>query len=228
MNKLIYVVEDDSAIKELESYALINSNFDVSAYESAKELYTALEDKIPALILLDIMLPDEDGISILKNLKKSNLYKNIPVIMVTAKTAEIDAVKGLDAGADDYINKPFGVMELISRVKAVLRRTQPSQSNLIISYKNISIDELQHKVFVDGVEVELTYKEYEVLKLLILNSKIVLTRDRIMEMVWGYDFEQGNRTVDVHIQSIRKKLGQSADYIKTVRNVGYKLGDWYD
>lgn len=225
MNKLIYVVEDDSAIKELESYALINSNFDVSAYESAKELYTALEDKIPALILLDIMLPDEDGISILKNLKKSNLYKDIPVIMVTAKTAEIDAVKGLDAGADDYINKPFGVMELISRVKAVLRRTQPSQSNLIISYKNISIDELQHKVFVDSVEVELTYKEYEVLKLLILNSKIVLTRDRIMEMVWGYDFEQGNRTVDVHIQSIRKKLGQSADYIKTVRNVGYKLGD---
>lgn len=228
MNKLIYVVEDDSAIKELESYALINSNFDVSAYESAKELYTALEDKIPALILLDIMLPDEDGISILKNLKKSNLYKDIPVIMVTAKTAEIDAVKGLDAGADDYINKPFGVMELISRVKAVLRRTQPSQSNLIISYKNIGIDELQHKVFVDSVEVELTYKEYEVLKLLILNSKIVLTRDRIMEMVWGYDFEQGNRTVDVHIQSIRKKLGQSADYIKTVRNVGYKLGDWYD
>lgn len=225
MNKLIYVVEDDSAIKELESYALINSNFDVSAYESAKELYTALEDKIPALILLDIMLPDEDGISILKNLKKSNLYKDIPVIMVTAKTAEIDAVKGLDAGADDYINKPFGVMELISRVKAVLRRTQPSQSNLIISYKNIGIDELQHKVFVDSVEVELTYKEYEVLKLLILNSKIVLTRDRIMEMVWGYDFEQGNRTVDVHIQSIRKKLGQSADYIKTVRNVGYKLGD---
>ena len=225
MNKLIYVVEDDSAIKELESYALINSNFDVSAYESAKELYTALEDKIPALILLDIMLPDEDGISILKNLKKSNLYKDIPVIMVTAKTAEIDAVKGLEAGADDYINKPFGVMELISRVKAVLRRTQPSQSNLIISYKNISIDELQHKVFVDSVEVELTYKEYEVLKLLILNSKIVLTRDRIMEMVWGYDFEQGNRTVDVHIQSIRKKLGQSADYIKTVRNVGYKLGD---
>lgn len=225
MNKLIYVVEDDSAIKELESYALINSDFDVSAYESAKELYTALEDKIPALILLDIMLPDEDGISILKNLKKSNLYKDIPVIMVTAKTAEIDAVKGLDAGADDYINKPFGVMELISRVKAVLRRTQPSQSNLIISYKNISIDELQHKVFVDGVEVELTYKEYEVLKLLILNSKIVLTRDRIMEIVWGYDFEQGNRTVDVHIQSIRKKLGQSADYIKTVRNVGYKLGD---
>lgn len=225
MNKLIYVVEDDSAIKELESYALINSNFDVSAYESAKELYTALEDKIPALILLDIMLPDEDGISILKNLKKSNLYKDIPVIMVTAKTAEIDAVKGLDAGADDYINKPFGVMELISRVKAVLRRTQPSQSNLIISYKNISIDELQHKVFVDSVEVELTYKEYEVLKLLILNSKIVLTRDRIMEIVWGYDFEQGNRTVDVHIQSIRKKLGQSADYIKTVRNVGYKLGD---
>lgn len=225
MNKLIYVVEDDSAIKELESYALINSDFDVSAYESAKELYTALEDKIPALILLDIMLPDEDGISILKNLKKSNLYKDIPVIMVTAKTAEIDAVKGLDAGADDYINKPFGVMELISRVKAVLRRTQPSQSNLIISYKNISIDELQHKVFVDGVEIELTYKEYEVLKLLILNSKIVLTRDRIMEIVWGYDFEQGNRTVDVHIQSIRKKLGQSADYIKTVRNVGYKLGD---
>lgn len=225
MNRLIYIVEDDSAIKELESYALINSDFSVYAFERAKELYNALNEKIPALILLDIMLPEEDGISILKNIRKNNRYKDIPVILVTAKTTEIDAVKGLDAGADDYISKPFGVMELISRVKAVLRRTQKSQILQTLTYKNITIDEAQHKVFVDNNEIELTFKEYEVLKLLILNNGIVMTRDKIMEKIWGYDFEQGNRTVDVHIQSIRKKLGNSGSYIKTIRNVGYKTGN---
>lgn len=161
--------------------------------------------KIPALILLDIMLPDEDGIHILKKIRSTMAYRDIPVIMVTAKTTEIDAVKGLDMGADDYITKPFGVMELISRVKAVLRRTQKAEHQQILIYKNIVIDEAQHKVFVDDEEIELTYKEYEVLKLLIINKGIVLTRDRIMESIWGYDFEQGNRTVDVHIQSLRKK-----------------------
>lgn len=225
MNRLIYIVEDDSAIKELESYALINSDFSVYAFERAKELYNALNEKIPALILLDIMLPEEDGISILKNIRKNNRYKDIPVILVTAKTTEIDAVKGLDAGADDYISKPFGVMELVSRVKAVLRRTQKSQILQTLTYKNITIDEAQHKVFVDNNEIELTFKEYEVLKLLILNNGIVMTRDKIMEKIWGYDFEQGNRTVDVHIQSIRKKLGNSGSYIKTIRNVGYKTGN---
>lgn len=225
MNRLIYIVEDDTAIKELESYALINSEFSVEGFERGKELFDALTIKIPALILLDIMLPDEDGIHILKKIRSTMAYRNIPVIMVTAKTSEIDAVKGLDMGADDYITKPFGVMELISRVKAVLRRTQKAEHQQILIYKNIVIDEAQHKVFVDDEEIELTYKEYEVLKLLIINKGIVLTRDKIMESIWGYDFEQGNRTVDVHIQSLRKKVKSAGVHIKTIRNVGYKVGD---
>lgn len=225
MNKLIYIVEDDSAIKELESYALINSEFSVEGFERGRELFDALNKKIPALILLDIMLPDEDGIQILKKIRSTTAYKDIPVIMVTAKTTEIDAVKGLDMGADDYITKPFGVMELVSRVKAVLRRTQKAELQQILIYKNIVIDEAQHKVFVDDEEIELTYKEYEVLKLLIINKGIVLSRDKIMETIWGYDFEQGNRTVDVHIQSLRKKIKSAGNHIKTIRNVGYKVGD---
>lgn len=225
MNRLIYIVEDDTAIKELESYALINSEFSVQGFERGKELFNALTIKIPALILLDIMLPDEDGIHILKKIRSTMAYRDIPVIMVTAKTTEIDAVKGLDMGADDYITKPFGVMELISRVKAVLRRTQKAEHQQILIYKNIVIDEAQHKVFVDDEEIELTYKEYEVLKLLIINKGIVLTRDKIMESIWGYDFEQGNRTVDVHIQSLRKKVKSAGVHIKTIRNVGYKVGD---
>ncbi len=224
MNKLIYIVEDDSSIKELESYALINSDFNVGAFDKAKGLYSALDNEIPALIILDIMLPDEDGLSILKKLRSTPLYKKIPVIMVTAKTGEIDAVKGLDMGADDYITKPFGVMELVSRVKAVLRRTQTTATDNI-AYKNILIDEAKHIVYVCDNEVELTYKEYEILKLLIINKGIVLTRDKLMESIWGYDFEQGNRTVDVHIQSLRKKLGDAGEYIKTIRNVGYKVGE---
>lgn len=225
MNRLIYIVEDDTAIKELESYALINSEFSVEGFERGKELFDALTIKIPALILLDIMLPDEDGIHILKKIRSTTAYRDIPIIMVTAKTTEIDAVKGLDMGADDYITKPFGVMELVSRVKAVLRRTQKAEHQQILIYKNIVIDEAQHKVFVDDEEIELTYKEYEVLKLLIINKGIVLTRDKIMESIWGYDFEQGNRTVDVHIQSLRKKIKSAGVHIKTIRNVGYKVGD---
>ena len=225
MNKLIYIVEDDTAIKELECYALINSEFSVEGFERGKELFDALTMRIPALILLDIMLPDEDGIHILKKIRSTMAYRDIPVIMVTAKTTEIDAVKGLDMGADDYITKPFGVMELVSRVKAVLRRTQKAEHQQILIYKNIVIDEAQHKVFVDDEEIELTYKEYEVLKLLIINKGIVLTRDKIMESIWGYDFEQGNRTVDVHIQSLRKKVKSAGVHIKTIRNVGYKVGD---
>lgn len=225
MNRLIYIVEDDTAIKELECYALINSEFSVEGFERGKELFDALTVKIPALILLDIMLPDEDGIHILKKIRNTMAYRDIPIIMVTAKTTEIDAVKGLDMGADDYITKPFGVMELVSRVKAVLRRTQKAEHQQILIYKNIVIDEAQHKVFVDDEEIELTYKEYEMLKLLIINKGIVLTRDKIMESIWGYDFEQGNRTVDVHIQSLRKKVKSAGVHIKTIRNVGYKVGD---
>lgn len=221
-NKLIYIVEDDSSIRELEKYALLNSGFTVEGFDNSKELYNALGTNLPVLIILDIMLPGEDGLNILKKIRQTPNYKYIPVIMVTAKTSEIDAVKGLDMGADDYITKPFGVMELISRIKAVLRRTQTQKVNTV-SLDEITIDEERHIVYINGEQVELTYKEYEILKLLIINKGIVLTRDRLMENIWGYDFEQGNRTVDVHIQSLRKKLGPSGDHIKTIRHVGYKI-----
>lgn len=221
-NNLIYIVEDDSSIRELEKYALLNSGFTVEGFDNSKELYSALGTSLPVLIILDIMLPGEDGLNILKKIRQTPNYKYIPVIMVTAKTSEIDAVKGLDMGADDYITKPFGVMELISRIKAVLRRTQTQKVNTV-SLDEITIDEERHIVYINGEQVELTYKEYEILKLLIINKGIVLTRDRLMENIWGYDFEQGNRTVDVHIQSLRKKLGPSGDHIKTIRHVGYKI-----
>lgn len=221
-NNLIYIVEDDSSIRELEKYALLNSSFTVEGFDNSKELYNALGTNLPVLIILDIMLPGEDGLNILKKIRQTPNYKYIPVIMVTAKTSEIDAVKGLDMGADDYITKPFGVMELISRIKAVLRRTQTQKVNTV-SLDEITIDEERHIVYINGEQVELTYKEYEILKLLIINKGIVLTRDRLMENIWGYDFEQGNRTVDVHIQSLRKKLGSSGDHIKTIRHVGYKI-----
>jgi len=221
-NNLIYIVEDDSSIRELEKYALLNSGFTVEGFDNSKKLYNALGTNLPVLIILDIMLPGEDGLNILKKIRQTPNYKYIPVIMVTAKTSEIDAVKGLDMGADDYITKPFGVMELISRIKAVLRRTQTQKVNTV-SLDEITIDEERHIVYINGEQVELTYKEYEILKLLIINKGIVLTRDRLMENIWGYDFEQGNRTVDVHIQSLRKKLGPSGDHIKTIRHVGYKI-----
>lgn len=221
-SNLIYIVEDDSSIRELEKYALLNSGFTVEGFDNSKELYNALGTNLPVLIILDIMLPGEDGLNILKKIRQTPNYKYIPVIMVTAKTSEIGAVKGLDMGADDYITKPFGVMELISRIKAVLRRTQTQKVNTV-SLDEITIDEERHIVYINGEQVELTYKEYEILKLLIINKGIVLTRDRLMENIWGYDFEQGNRTVDVHIQSLRKKLGPSGDHIKTIRHVGYKI-----
>lgn len=223
-NQLIYIVEDDTSIRELETYALKNASFEVQGFSEGTELVQAMKSRTPDLILLDIMLPNEDGLDILLNIRNSNEYCNIPVIMVTAKTSEIDAVKGLDMGADDYITKPFGVMELVSRVKAVLRRLERSTKK-VLKCNNIELDENRHTVFARGEEVELTYKEYEILKHLIRNKNIVLTRDRLMEIVWGYNFEQGNRTVDVHIQSLRKKLGAEGESIKTIRNVGYKIGD---
>lgn len=221
--QLVYIVEDDLSIRELEMYALKNSEFDVVGFDESKPFFSELEKKIPDIIILDIMLPLDDGLEILKKIRNSAAYKRIPVIMVTAKSSEIDAVKGLDSGADDYITKPFGVMELVSRVKAVLRRTATAVKS-VLTYENIEIDENKHIVTVSSNEVELTYKEYEILKHLVRNRGIVLSRDRLMEIVWGYDFELGNRTVDVHIQSLRKKLGSAGEYIKTIRNVGYRIG----
>lgn len=223
-SQLVYIVEDDTSIRELEMYALKNANFSVMGFEDGASFLKELDKRIPDIILLDIMLPQGDGLQLLNQIRSTAQYSDIPVVMVTAKTSEIDAVKGLDMGADDYIAKPFGVMELVSRVKAILRRTE-KKAKPVLAYKNIELDEGRHTVMVNGSEVELTYKEYEILKHLIRNRGIVLSRDRLMEIVWGYNFEQGNRTVDVHIQSLRKKLGDAGEHIKTIRNVDYKVGD---
>ena len=220
----ILIIDDDKNIRRYLKTILLAAGYTPICTETADEALHIMETNNIALIILDIMLPEDDGLAILNKIRKTAQYSDIPVIMVTAKTSEIDAVKGLDAGADDYITKPFGVMELVSRVKAVLRRTARKVKTVLV-YKNIELDENKHTVLVDSNEVDLTYKEYEILKHLIRNKGIVLTRDRLMEIVWGYNFEQGNRTVDVHIQSLRKKLGSAGEHIKTIRNVGYKVGE---
>ena len=220
---LIYVVEDDKNIQEIETFALANVGYEVKGFDSATDFYAALNETAPDLILLDIMLPDEDGLSIVKKLRTRQDTVLVPVIMVTAKTSEIDKVKGLDLGADDYITKPFGVMELISRVKALLRRSMNMDESKVLSLGEITIDNEKHKVSVQGQPCELTYKEFELLKLLLQNVGIVLSRDVIMERVWGVDFEGESRTLDMHIKTLRQKLGESGKRIKTVRNVGYRL-----
>ena len=222
----IYCIEDEENIRELIVYALKSNGFDADGFEDGNEFAKALETSIPDLVLLDIMLPGEDGLQILERLRKNPKTKDIPVIIISAKTSEFDKVKGLDLGADDYITKPFGVMELISRVKALLRRTAAiAQSITEINYKDIVLDYDKRTVMVKGKPVRLTYKEFELLYYLLSNTGIVLTRNNIMNHVWGYDFEGETRTVDVHIRSLRQKLGESGKVIKTVRNVGYKVGE---
>jgi len=218
---LIYVVEDDQNIREIERFALQNSGYHVEEFGNAREFYKRITDKLPQLILLDIMLPDEDGLAIIKKLRSMSETKRVPVIMVTAKTTELDKVKGLDLGADDYITKPFGVMELISRVKAVLRRTGESVEEQHLTLGEVSIDCKKHMVTVGDEVCELTFKEYELLKLLMMNAGIVMTRDVIMERVWGIDFEGESRTLDMHIKTLRQKLKDAGSRIKTIRNVGY-------
>lgn len=219
----IYVVEDDKDIQEIEIIALKNSGHSVTGFVSGKDFFRAAAEKTPDLVLLDIMLPDMDGYEILKKLRLSEITAHIPVIMVTAKTSEIDMIKGLDIGADDYIKKPFSVMELITRVKALLRRSQGEQARSILSLGDIFLDSSRRAVTVAGKPVELTYKEFELLKLLMSNPGIVLTREVIMQRVWDTNFEGESRTVDMHIKTLRQKLGSCADHIKTVRNVGYVM-----
>ncbi len=221
---LIYIVEDDKNIAEIESFALRNVGYDVETFFRARDFYRALERRVPDLFLLDIMLPDEDGLEILRTLKADPKTAYPPVILVTAKTSEMDKVKGLDQGADDYMTKPFGVMELISRVKALLRRTKVIGAvPFVLAFESIRMEEEKHLVTVDGKTCELTYKEYELLKLLMINAGIVTSREVILEKIWGTDFEGESRTLDVHMKSLRKKLGEAGSYIKTVRNVGYIL-----
>ena len=221
MSFLIYVVEDDLNIQEIESFALKNSGYEVESFEQAKSFFKRMDEKKADLVLVDIMLPDADGISIMKKIRSNPETKSLPVIMVTAKTSEIDKVKGLDSGADDYITKPFGVMELISRVKALLRRSYHEPEEIELNYHEINLNMLKRQCTVNGEVVELTYKEYELLHILIQNAGIVLKRDLLMERVWGTDFEGESRTLDMHIKTLRQKLGDSSHYIKTVRNVGY-------
>lgn len=222
---MIYIIEDDSDIREMETYALKNSGYDVTSFEDSTEFWKTIKKQLPKLVILDIMLPKEDGLSILKKLKNDEHTQSVPVIMVTAKTSELDKVKGLDMGADDYVSKPFGVMELVSRVKAVLRRYKHEDSKKIIEYNNIRLDDNKHSVTVDGEPCVLTFKEYELLKYLLVNKGMALSREKLIEAVWGYDFEGESRTVDMHIKTLRQKLGDAGSIISTVRNVGYKAGE---
>ncbi len=222
---MIYIVEDDNDIREMESYAIKNSGFEVRAFSNGIDFFDAFEQQQPDLVLLDIMLPGEDGLTMLRKIRADGNGGDIPVIMVTAKTSEIDKVKGLDMGADDYITKPFGVMELVSRVKALLRRCEGRQESKTLKYKEITIDDHRRKVTVGNEVCALTYKEYELLKYLVANKDIALTREKLLGKVWGYDFEGESRTVDMHIKTLRQKLGEAGNYIVTVRHVGYKIGE---
>ncbi len=220
---LIYILEDDKNIQEIESYAIKGNGYEVRAFDDAQAFDRGMQEIKPDLLLLDIMLPGEDGLSVLKRLRADNDTKELPIILVTAKDSEIDTVKGLDLGADDYITKPFGVMELMSRIKAIMRRIRPTSDDVVLKYKNIYLDQDRRIWLVDEESVELTFKEYELLRLFLSNLGIVLTREMIMETVWGTDFTGESRTVDMHIKTLRKKLKEAGSLIITVRNVGYKL-----
>ncbi len=223
----IYCVEDDEGIRELIGCALKTGGYDTAAFSCAAEFYEGLKKKIPSLVLLDIMLPEKDGMEILRELKSETLYADIPVIMLTAKSSELDKVNGLEAGADDYITKPFGIMELLSRVKAVLRRAGGSSASSAEQYivDNLVLDAPKHRIAVGGKDVEVTHKEFELLLYLLRNRDMVLTRDQLMEAVWGYSFAGESRTVDAHVKTLRQKLEQAgcSNVIQTVRGVGYKI-----
>ena len=220
---LIYIVEDDKNIREIESFALRNSGYQIRDFSCGKDFYQAVKEKKPDLVILDIMLPDEDGMEILQKLRKNPETKRLPIMMVTAKTTELDRVKGLDMGADDYMSKPFGVMELISRVKALLRRSMGEMEEKLLKVDEILMDDERHQVFVSDKPCELTFKEYELLRLLMQNRGIVLSRDVIMDRIWEMNCDVESRTLDVHLKTLRAKLGDSAYHIKTIRNVGYRM-----
>ena len=224
---MIFCVEDDSNIRELVVYTLETTGFQARGFEEGKSFLEALALETPDLILMDIMLPGEDGISLLKRLKNSSKTRDIPVIMVTAKGAEYDKVKGLDLGADDNVTKPFGMMELVSRIKAVLRRSGAAKKKAedIIVSGSLEINTKKHEVKADGEVVGLTLKEYELLKRLMENPNIVMTRDSLLEEIWGYDFDGETRTVDVHIRTLRQKLGKCGERVETVRGVGYRISE---
>ena len=222
---MIYCVEDERNIRELLVYTLGTTGFEAKGIRNGKELRKALKEEIPQLILLDIMLPEEDGLSILKKLRANPATKRLPVMMLTAKDSEYDKVLGLDSGADDYVPKPFGMMELMARIKALLRRSgsTPEEGNKDYNVGKLYVSPSRHQVKVDGNEVSLTLKEFELLCFLLENDGMVLTRDKILARIWGYDFDGETRTVDVHVRTLRQKLGECGSLIETVRGVGYKI-----
>ena len=220
---MIYLLEDDNNIRNFVTYALNNSGLDAEGFAAPREFWAAMEKQKPQLVMLDIMLPEEDGLSILARLRKAPATKNLPIMMLTAKSTEYDKVVGLDGGADDYVTKPFGTMELIARVKALLRRTEPVSDTRVYEAGGLFLSPAKHIVRVNGEDVALTLKEFELLSYLFKNRGNVLTRDQILQEIWGYEFDGENRTVDVHIRTLRSKLGSCGELIETVRGVGYRI-----
>lgn len=218
---MIYCVEDDASIRKIEIYTLKSTGFAAKGFETAADFFAALRNEKPDLILLDIMLPDEDGTQVLKKLKKDPVTRDIPVIMASAKGTEYDKVQGLDTGADDYLAKPFGMMEMVSRIRAVLRRVN-SSSEQVVENSGIRMDASRHEVLVDGEPVVLTLKEYDLLYLLLSHPGIVYTRDQLLNHIWGTEYDGETRTVDVHVRTLRQKLGNAGRHIDTVRGVGYR------
>ena len=218
---MIYLLEDDESIRKLVLYALETQGFEAEGFEASDKFWEAMHRQTPELVLLDIMLPGEDGLSVLRRLRGGG--SRVPVIMLTARTTEYDRVAGLDAGADDYISKPFGIMELMARIRAVLRRSGQAPSITEFHYRDLLIFWEKHEVYVDDDAVSLTNKEFELLRLLVENRGIVLTREILLENIWGLGIERENRTLDVHIRTLRSKLGTAGSYIQTVRGVGYKF-----
>jgi len=222
---LIYLLEDDKSIRDFVVYALNNSGMDIEGFSKPSDFWNAVMKKQPSLLLLDIMLPEEDGLSILKKIRDRPETKKLPVIMLTAKGTEYDKIIGLDSGADDYVSKPFGVMELVSRIKALLRRSGEEERKKEYKIGGLYVCPSKHIVKVNGENVSLTLKEFELLCLLIENSGTVFTRDQIFDAIWGYDFDGENRTLDVHVRTLRQKLGEYGSIIETVRGIGYKMGE---
>lgn len=221
---MIYLVEDDDSIRELVLYTLHTTGFEAEGFRNAADFWQALEKELPQLVLLDIMLPDEDGLHILKHLRAGAETADLPVMMLTAKSSEYDRVVGLDSGADDYLPKPFGMMELVSRVRALLRRAaKPAAEDKLFTAGSLAVDVKRRAVTVDGEPVILTYKEFELLCYLLENRGVVLSRDQILTKIWDYNYSGETRTVDVHIRTLRQKLGDAGALIETVRGVGYRL-----
>ncbi len=222
---MIYLLEDDDSIRKLVLYGLSSQGFEAQGFSLPSEFWSAMDHALPELVLLDIMLPEEDGLSILKKLRERSNTRRLPIILLTAKNSEYDRVIGLDHGADDFVSKPFSMLELIARIRAVLRRAEPAATNDAYTLGRLCVSPSRHEVKVDGKDVTLTNKEFELLCLLLRNKGLVLTRSTLMDRVWGFESERENRTLDVHIRTLRVKLGEAGSYIETVRGIGYKIGD---